>query len=71
LLHSNERTGFRAQTPDMQIAPDLLAILVCPVCKGDLVYDSSAQTLTCNADRLRYRIEDGIPVMLSDKAEKF
>ncbi len=55
----------------MQIAPDLLAILACPVCKGDLVYDSSAQTLTCNACRLRYRIEDGIPVMLSDKAEKF
>jgi uncharacterized protein YbaR (Trm112 family) len=55
----------------MPISPDLLAILVCPMCKGDLVYDSNAETLTCNACRLRYRIVDGIPVMLSDEAEKF
>ena len=55
----------------MPISPDLLAILVCPVCKGDLQYDASAATLTCNACRLRYRIVDDIPVMLSDEAEKF
>jgi uncharacterized protein len=55
----------------MNISPDLLTILVCPVCKGDLVYDATAETLTCNTDRLRYRIVDGIPNMLSDEAEKF
>ncbi len=55
----------------MPISPDLLAILVCPVCKGDLVYDAQADTLTCNACRLRYRIVDDIPVMLADEAEKF
>ena len=54
----------------MPISPDLLAILVCPACKGDLVYDSAAETLTCNACRLRYRIVDDIPVMLVDEAEK-
>ena len=54
----------------MPISPDLLAILVCPACKGDLVYDAAAQALTCNACRLRYRIEDDIPVMLVEEAEK-
>ncbi|HEV2105222.1 MAG TPA: Trm112 family protein, partial [Candidatus Eisenbacteria bacterium] len=31
------------------MSPELLAILVCPACKGDLLYDASASTLTCNA----------------------
>jgi uncharacterized protein len=55
----------------MTLSPDLLAIIVCPKCKGDLVYDATAQTLTCNADRLRYRVEDDIPVLLVDEAERF
>jgi uncharacterized protein YbaR (Trm112 family) len=55
----------------MPISPDLLAILVCPVCKGDLVYDATADTLTCNACRLRYRIADEQPDMLAANAEKF
>jgi uncharacterized protein len=54
----------------MPVSPDLLAILVCPVCKGDLIYDAAAQTLTCPADRLRYKIVDDIPDMLVDEAEK-
>jgi LSD1 subclass zinc finger protein len=52
------------------LAPDLLTILVCSQCKGDLAYDAGAGTLTCAACRLRYRIEDGIPNMLVDEAEK-
>ncbi len=55
----------------MPLSPELLGILVCPACKGDLVYEESAQRLTCNACRLRYRIVDDIPVMLSDEAERF
>jgi uncharacterized protein YbaR (Trm112 family) len=55
----------------MTLSPDLLAILVCPACKGDLVYDAAAQTLTCDACRLRYRVVDGIPVMLVEEAERF
>ena len=54
----------------MPIGTDLLAILVCPKCKGDLTYDAAAQTLTCPVCRLRYRIVDDIPVMLIDEAEK-
>lgn len=55
----------------MALSPDLLSILVCSACKGDLVYDAGAQTLTCPACRLRYRVEDDIPNMLVDEAEKF
>ena len=54
----------------MPISPDLLSVLVCSVCKGDLVYDATADTLTCNACRLRYRIVDETPNMLTADAEK-
>ena len=55
----------------MALSPDLLSLLVCPQCKGDLEYDPEAQTLTCQRCRLRYRIVDDIPLMLVEKAEKF
>ncbi|OGS95620.1 MAG: tetraacyldisaccharide 4'-kinase [Gallionellales bacterium RIFCSPLOWO2_12_FULL_57_18] len=48
----------------------LLDILVCPLCKSPLVYQKAAQELICKADRLAFRIEDGIPVMLADEARK-
>jgi uncharacterized protein len=46
---------------------DLLEILVCPKCKGELVVEPTS--LRCDACRLRYRVDDGIPVMLIDEAE--
>ncbi len=46
----------------------LLDILVCPLCKGRLVYDKSKDELVCRADRLAYPIRDDIPVMLEDEA---
>ncbi len=48
----------------------LLEILVCPLCKGPLVYRKSAQELVCKADRLGYPVRDGIPVMLEDEARE-
>ena len=48
----------------------LLDILVCPVCKGPLLYRKAEQELICKADRLAFRIRDGIPVMLEDEARK-
>jgi uncharacterized protein YbaR (Trm112 family) len=53
----------------MAIDPKLLEILVCPKCRGELAYREAEQTLTCERCRLRYRIEDDIPVMLIDEAE--
>jgi len=49
----------------------LLEILACPKCKGDLEYDKTENKLICNKCRLRYRIEDDIPIMLIDEAEKY
>jgi uncharacterized protein YbaR (Trm112 family) len=53
------------------LAKELLEVLACPKCKGpvELVKDGSA--LECPACRLRYRIDDGIPVMLIEEAESF
>jgi uncharacterized protein YbaR (Trm112 family) len=49
----------------------LLDILACPKCKGELDYREQKDQLVCNACRLIYHVEDDIPVMLIDKAEKF
>jgi len=48
----------------------LLDILVCPICKGPLLYRKPEQELICKADRLAYAVRDGIPVMLEDEARK-
>ena len=53
------------------LAEKLLAILACPQCKGDLEYDRDNQQLICHKCRLKYRIEDDIPIMLINEAEKF
>ncbi len=48
----------------------LLDILVCPLCKGPLVYRKVEGELVCKADRLAFPIRDDIPVMLEDEARK-
>jgi uncharacterized protein YbaR (Trm112 family) len=50
---------------------ELLDILACPACKGELTYDEENQKLICHSCRLKYRIEDDIPIMLIEEAEKF
>lgn len=44
----------------------LLDILVCPLCKGQLLLKE--QELICRFDRLAYPIRDGIPVMMEPEA---
>ena len=48
----------------------LLDILVCPICKGPLLYRKPEGELVCRADRLAFPIRDGIPVMLEDQARQ-
>jgi uncharacterized protein YbaR (Trm112 family) len=48
----------------------LLDLLVCPLCKSPLLYRKAEKELICKADRLAFRIEDDIPVMLADEARK-
>jgi uncharacterized protein YbaR (Trm112 family) len=52
----------------MPLAPQLLAILVCPKCKGPLEYREAEACLICHTDGLRYAIRDDIPIMLIDEA---
>jgi len=55
----------------MPISDELLSILVCPQCKGDLRYEREPERLICERCRLRYPIVDDIPVMLPEEAERF
>ena len=55
----------------MALDEELLEILVCPKCKGELEYREEEDALLCHECRLRYEIDDGIPVMLVDEAEPF
>ena len=52
------------------IDPKLLEILVCPLTKGPLKYDETAQELISEEARLAYPIRDGIPIMLIDEARQ-
>jgi uncharacterized protein YbaR (Trm112 family) len=48
----------------------LLEILVCPLCKGPLLYKKPEQELICKPCRLGFSVKDDIPVMLEDEARK-
>ncbi len=48
----------------------LLEILVCPLTKATLEYDSARQELISRGARLAYPIRDGIPIMLPDEARR-
>ena len=53
------------------LSKELLDILACPKCKGDLEYDQKNEKLICHTCRLKYNIKDDIPIMLIDEAENF
>jgi uncharacterized protein len=48
---------------------ELLDILCCPKCHGDLDYDSDKNTLTCKKCGKVYEVKDDIPIMLVDDDE--
>ena len=52
------------------IKKELLDILCCPKCKGDLDYNPEAQTLTCKACGTVYPVKDDIPMLLIDDADE-
>jgi uncharacterized protein YbaR (Trm112 family) len=53
----------------MAIKKELLDILCCPKCKGDIRLNSAGDGLICDACKLLYPIKDDIPVMLIDEAQ--
>ena len=50
--------------------PKLLELLVCPLTRATLSYDSEKQELISRAAKLAYPIRDGIPIMLPEEARK-
>ncbi|MBD3233959.1 MAG: Trm112 family protein [candidate division Zixibacteria bacterium] len=53
------------------LSKELLDILACPKCKGELDYDRANNNLTCHNCRLKFTIEDDIPILLIDEAEEY
>jgi len=53
----------------MTIKKELLEILACPQCKGDIRLNDSQNGLICDHCRLVYEIRDDIPIMLVDEAK--
>lgn len=52
------------------VDPKLLEILVCPLTKAPLRYDSAAQELISDQAGLAYPIRDGVPIMLVEEARQ-
>lgn len=52
------------------LSTDLLDILVCPVCHGDLLAEEEGRRLCCLPCGLAFPVREGIPVMLPDEAER-
>ena len=53
----------------MGLKQELLDILACPKCKGDIYLNENKDGLICEKCRLVYEIQDDIPIMLIDKAK--
>ena len=53
-----------------EIDPKLLEILVCPLTKDSLVWDSKKNELISKKAGLAYPVKDGIPIMLPEEARK-
>ena len=53
------------------ISPELLNILACPKCKGDVKLTENEDGLICENCCLMYEIREGIPVMLIDEAKPY
>ncbi len=53
----------------MVISKELLDILACPKCKGEIYLNDAGDGLICGSCKLLYEIKDDIPIMLIDEAK--
>ena len=53
----------------MAISQELLDILACPKCKGDIYLNETKDGLICDYCKLLYEIKDDIPIMLIEEAK--
>ena len=68
-LYNESARAARLAEVNIVLDPKLLEILACPLCKGELTPLPDHSALDCPACRLRYRVDDGIPIMLPEEAE--
>jgi uncharacterized protein len=54
----------------VQLDKDLLEILICPDCHGDVEYKDRRKVIVCTQCSLQYPVRDGIPIMLVEEAER-
>jgi uncharacterized protein YbaR (Trm112 family) len=54
----------------MTVPKELLEILACPQCKGEVRLRQQPEAIVCENCRLAYPVRDDIPVMLIDEAEE-
>ncbi len=52
-----------------RLNPKLLEVIACPRCLGRLQYDAKNQRLICRYEQLAYPIENGVPILVAEKAE--
>lgn len=62
------KNKFSMKGNDMALNRELLDILACPQCKGDIRLNEAEEGLICDRCKLLYHIKDDIPVMLIDEA---
>jgi uncharacterized protein len=65
-----QRMTSSSERLEATVDPKLLEILVCPLTKGPLEFDSARQELISRSAKLAYPIRDGIPIMLPEEARK-
>jgi len=53
----------------MALSKELLEILACPRCKGEISLNDTENGLICDKCKLLYEIRDDIPIMLIDEAK--
>ncbi len=64
-----ERLSALFQEKTMALSKELLEIIACPKCKGEVKLRGEGDALVCDACRLAYPVRDDIPVMLIDEAQ--
>ncbi len=67
VTYKNLRLTGREQK--MPIRKELLDILVCPKCKGEIYLNDDENGLICDHCKLLYEIQSGIPNMLIEDAK--
>ena len=68
-MDGNQLTVLMKGGNDMPISQELLDILACPKCKGDIYLNETKDGLICDKCKLLYEIKDDIPIMLIDEAK--